>query len=249
VIHTIYVLKLLFFFILGGVVVATATSHLLFWDVASWWNQPVVYQKVILWTVFLEALNVAGSWGPLVGKFKPMTGGVRFWAKLGTIRQRPWKWVRSPPVTTHRARCGALRAALASLVVAMAPPGVITPSLAAALPHNTTGLVDPVLLIAPVVLLVLVGLRTRRSSSAPGASSTCPALFFFAALPFVDMIIRAEAADRDRLGRRRFSPSSASTSPTWFPMVSTARSCRSSGSARALPRLSHRYPPVPGPAT
>jgi hypothetical protein len=96
VIHTIYVLKLLFFFILGGVVVATATSHLVFWDVASWWNQPVVYQKVILWTVLLEALNVAGSWGPLVGKFKPMTGGVRFWAQSGSDRGSGF---RSPPVT------------------------------------------------------------------------------------------------------------------------------------------------------
>ena len=190
VIHTIYVFKLLFFFILGGVVVATATSHLVFWDVASWWNQPVVYQKVILWTVFLEALNVAGSWGPLVGKFKPMTGGVRFWAKLGTIRQRPWKWV---PFTAGDRRTVLdvvlYVLLLASLVVAVAPPGVITPSLAAALPDNTTGLVDPVLLIAPVVLLVLVGLRDKTIFLGARGEQYLPALFFFAALPFVDMII------------------------------------------------------------
>ena len=190
VIHVVYVLKLLFFFILGGVVVATATSHLAFWDVESWWNQPVVYQKVILWTVFLEALNVAGSWGPLVGKFKPMTGGVRFWAKVGTIRQRPWKWV---PFTAGDRRT-VLDVALyvlllASLVVAVAPAGVITPSLAAALPGNTTGLVDPVLLIAPVVLLVLVGLRDKTIFLGARGEQYLPALFFFAALPFVDMII------------------------------------------------------------
>ena len=190
VIHTVYVLKLLFFFILGGAVVATATSHLVFWDVASWWNQPVVYQKVILWTVFLEALNVAGSWGPLVGKFKPMTGGVRFWAKVGTIRQRPWKWV---PFTAGDRRTVLdvvlYVLLLVSLVVAVAPPGVITPSLAAALPGNTTGLVDPVLLIAPVVLLVLVGLRDKTIFLGARGEQYLPALFFFAALPFVDMII------------------------------------------------------------
>ena len=190
VIHTIYILKLLFFFIFGGVVVATATSHLLFWDVASWWDQPVVYQKVILWTVFLEALNVAGSWGPLVGKFKPMTGGVRFCAKPGTIRQRPWKWV---PFTAGDRRT-VLDVALyvlllASLVVAVAPAGVVTPSLAAALPQNTTGLVDPVLLIAPIVLLVLVGLRDKTIFLGARGEQYLPALFFFAALPFVDMII------------------------------------------------------------
>jgi hypothetical protein len=190
VIHTVYVLKLLFFFILGGAVVATTTSHLVFWDVASWWNQPVVYQKVILWTVFLEALNVAGSWGPLVGKFKPMTGGVRFWAKLGTIRQRPWKWV---PFTAGDRRTVLdvvlYVLLLASLVVAVVPAGVITPTLAAALPTNTTGLVDPVLLIAPVVLLVLVGLRDKTIFLGARGEQYLPALFFFAVLPFADMII------------------------------------------------------------
>ncbi|MCU1653800.1 MAG: conserved hypothetical rane protein [Pseudonocardia sp.] len=190
VIHTVYVFKLLFFFILGGVVVATTTSHLVFWDVASWWNQPVVYQKVILWTVFLEALNVAGSWGPLVGKFKPMTGGVRFWAKVGTIRQRPWKWV---PFTAGDRRTVLdvvlYVLLLASLVVAVVPAGVITPTLAAALPTNTTGLVDPVLLIAPVVLLVLVGLRDKTIFLGARGEQYLPALFFFAVLPFADMII------------------------------------------------------------
>ena len=60
---------------------------------SEWWNQPIVYQKVILWTVLLEAIGVAGSWGPLAGKVKPMTGGILFWARPGTIRLRPWKWV------------------------------------------------------------------------------------------------------------------------------------------------------------
>ena len=55
--------------------------------------QPIVYQKAVLWTVPLETIGVAGSWGPLAGKVKPMTGGVRFWARPGTIRLRPYKWV------------------------------------------------------------------------------------------------------------------------------------------------------------
>ena len=75
-VHAMYIAKLLFFYILGGVVVATTTSRLpAFWHVSQWWNQPVVYQKAVLWTVLLEATGVAGSWGPLAGKFKPMTGG------------------------------------------------------------------------------------------------------------------------------------------------------------------------------
>ena len=93
-IHTIYIVKLVVFFALGGITVATLTSGLpAFWHVTEWWNQPIVYQKVILWTVLLESIGVAGSWGPLAGKVKPMTGGILFWARPGTIRLRPWKWV------------------------------------------------------------------------------------------------------------------------------------------------------------
>ena len=57
-----------------------------FWHVSEWWNQPIVYQKAVLWTVLLETIGVAGSWGPLAGKVKPMTGGILFWARPGTIR-------------------------------------------------------------------------------------------------------------------------------------------------------------------
>ncbi|MGV7813240.1 DUF3556 domain-containing protein, partial [Mycobacterium kansasii] len=51
------------------------------------------YQKLVLWTTLLEAIGVAGAWGPLTFKIKPMTGGIRFWARPGTIRLRPYTWV------------------------------------------------------------------------------------------------------------------------------------------------------------
>ncbi len=74
-VHAIYIVKLVFFYVLGGIVVATVTSGLpAFWHVAHWWNEPIVYQKVILWPVLLETIGVAGSWGPMVGKTKPMMG-------------------------------------------------------------------------------------------------------------------------------------------------------------------------------
>ena len=78
-VHTVYIVKLVFFYALGAVVTATLTSGLpAFWHVDQWWNQPIVYEKAILWTVLLEAIGVAGSWGPLAGKVKPMTGGILF---------------------------------------------------------------------------------------------------------------------------------------------------------------------------
>jgi hypothetical protein len=190
-VHTIYIVKLVFFYALGGVVVATVTSGLpAFWHVSQWWNQPIVYEKAILWTVLLEIIGVAGSWGPLAGKTKPMTGGILFWARPGTIRLRPWRWV---PFTAGNRRTWfdivVYVALIVSVVVPLVMPGVHSDSLSAAVPSNTSGLVNPALLVAPMVLLVLIGLRDKTIFLAARGEQYLPALFFFAALPFVDMII------------------------------------------------------------
>src|SRR5580704_17670157 len=163
VIHTIYIVKLLLFYILGGVVVATLTSHLPpFWDVAGWWNQPIFYEKAVLWTVLLETIGVAGSWGPLAGKFKPMTGGILFWARTGTIRLRPWKRV---PLTAGDRRTpmdvALYLALIASVIIPLVMPGVHSDSLSAAVPGNTSGVVSPLLIVPVIVLLVLNGLRDK----------------------------------------------------------------------------------------
>ncbi|MBV8788034.1 MAG: DUF3556 domain-containing protein [Mycobacterium sp.] len=190
-VHLMYIAKLVLFFVLGGAAVATVTSGLpAFWHVAQWWNQPIVYQKVILWTVLCESIGIAGSWGPLAGKIKPMTGGILFWARPGTIRLRPWKWV---PGTGGDRRgwvdVALYLALLVSLAVALLAPGVHSDSLAKALPHNTSGLVNPTLLIAPMVLLVLIGLRDKTIFLAARGEQYFPALLFFTVLPFTDMII------------------------------------------------------------
>jgi Transmembrane protein of unknown function (DUF3556) len=190
-IHVLYIVKLIFFYALGGVVVATTTSHLpAFWHVSEWWNQPIVYQKAVLWTILLELIGLAGSWGPLAGKTKPMTGGYRFWAKLNTIRLRPWKAV---PFTNGDRRTWfdviVYLALNLSVVVALVMPGVHSDSLSAVLPANTSGLVEPALLIVPMVLLVLIGLRDKTIFLAARGEQYVPALLFFATLPFVDMII------------------------------------------------------------
>jgi hypothetical protein len=192
-VHTIYLLKLVFFYALGGVLVATLTSGLSPWHVANWWNQPIVYQKAVLWTVLLETIGVAGSWGPLAGKIKPMTGGIRFWARRGTIRLRPWRRV---PFTAGDQRSwldvGLYLALVVSVVVPLVLPGAPSASLAAAVPENTTGLVTPSLIVIPMVLLVLLGLRDKIVFLAARGEQYLPALLFFTVLPFVDMIIALE---------------------------------------------------------
>ena len=190
-VHCVYILKLVVLYAIGGITVATLTSGLpAFWHVAEWWNQPIVYQKAVVWTVLLEVIGLAGSWGPLAGKVKPMIGGILFWARPGTIRLRPWKWV---PGTGGDRRTWfdiALYAAfLASLVIALALPGVHSDSLAAVLPDNTSGLIDPAVLIAPIALLILNGLRDKVIFLGARGEQYLPALIAFTVFPFVNMII------------------------------------------------------------
>jgi hypothetical protein len=176
---------------LGGVVVATVTSGLpAFWHVSKWWSEPIVYQKVILWTVLLETIGVAGSWGPLAGKTKPMLCGILFWSRPGTIRLRPWRRV---PFRSGNLRTwfdvALYRPLIVSVVVPLVFPGVPSDSLLAALPAYASGLVNPALLVTPMVLLVLIGLRDKTIFLAARSEQYLLALFFFTVLPFVDMII------------------------------------------------------------
>ena len=130
--HTIYIVKLLGLYALGGIAVATLTSGLpAFWHVAQWWNQPIVYQKLVLWTVLVEVLGIGGSWGPLAGHFKPMTGGFLYWLRPQTIRLPPWPG--KVPFTKGDSRTAfdiaVYALILANLAVAIALPGIASNSI------------------------------------------------------------------------------------------------------------------------
>lgn len=192
VIPLIYLMKTFVFFTIGGAIIATATSPGVapFWRVGEWWNQPIVYQKVVLWIVLCEILGIAGAWGPLMGRVKPMTGGWRFWLKPDTIREPPWPWV---PGTSGDRRTwldiGLYAGVLVSLVVGMVLPGVPSASLSQRLPDNVSGLVNPAAVAVTIGLLLLLGLRDKVSFLSARSDQWLAALIFFAVLPFTNMII------------------------------------------------------------
>ncbi|MCW2614875.1 MAG: Transrane protein of uncharacterized function [Frankiales bacterium] len=189
-IHTVYVVKLLVLYVGVGTSLAAWTSDLgPVWD-AGWWDEPVIYQKLILWTMLLEIAGLAGAWGPLSGHFKPMTGGARYWARTGTIRLRPWKVV---PFTSGDTRT-ILDVTLYLGVLGLLTAGVLAPgqdvaAVAQALPSVEGGLVHPALLAVPIVLMVLIGLRDKVVFIAARSEQYLPALFFGAVLGPVDLVI------------------------------------------------------------
>jgi Transmembrane protein of unknown function (DUF3556) len=189
----IYILKLVFFYVLGGVLVATLTSGLDPFDPAAWWKEPVVWQKLVLWTILLECLGLAGSWGPLAGHFKPMTAGFRYYGRLRTIRLPPWPG--KVPFTSGDARTvvdvALYYAVLASVVVALLVPTVDDSAVTDAIGANA-GLVSPAAIIPILALVVLLGLRDKVLFLAARGEQYVPALIFFAFFPFVDMIVAAK---------------------------------------------------------
>jgi hypothetical protein len=178
----LYVAKLLFLYALGGVLVATLTSGLNPLHPGAWWDEPIVYQKIVLWTVLLECLGLAGSWGPLAGHFKPMTAGLRYYARPGTIRLPPWP--DKVPFTKGDERTvydvGLYVALIAALVLALALPGA------------GDGLLSTAAIVPIIVVLVALGLRDKVVFIAARAEQYLPALIFFAFFPFVDMIVAAK---------------------------------------------------------
>lgn len=229
-IATTYLVKVIVLWLFLGTVIITATSGVgWFWQVGQWWNEPIVYQKAIIWTMLLEAIGVAGSWGAIAGKFKPMTGGILFWARPGTIRLRPWKWVPGTAGDTRTVFDVVLYVGfLLALTAALVLPGRASASLSAMLPENTSGLVQPIPVIAAIVLIVLVGVRDKTIALAARIEQYLPALVFFVALPFVDMIVALKmlivivwaGAALSKIGRHFpfVIPAMISNTPFWPPM-------------------------------
>ncbi|MFT4299828.1 MAG: DUF3556 domain-containing protein [Aeromicrobium sp.] len=178
--HLIYITKVVVLYCLGGLLVVSWTSDVGgLGEFTSWWDQAVVYQKLVLWTVLLEAIGIAGTWGPLAGHFKPMTGGARYWLRPGTIRMAPW--ASKVPGTGGDTRTPfdvALYALfLASLVAALV------------MPTGADGLVRTPWWVVVAVLLVLLGLRDKVIFLASRGEQYLPAMIFSATLTGADLII------------------------------------------------------------
>lgn len=189
----IYVAKLLFVYVLGGVLVATLSSGLDPLQPVDWWKEPIIYQKFLLWTILLEAIGLAGSWGPLAGHFKPFTAGFRHYGRLRTLRNPPWPG--KVPFTDGddrmRVDVGLYWGIVACLITALALPGSQDSWTIEAIGANK-GLVPMEIYIPIIAGLVLLGLRDKIFFLAARSEQYLPALVFAAFFPFVDMIVAAK---------------------------------------------------------
>jgi hypothetical protein len=91
--YLFYVVKIVFY-VGGFVVVASFTPGIGgVTDVGDWWHEPIVFQKAVLWTLLFEVLGLGCGSGPLTGRMNPPFTAPAYFARPGTVRLPPFRWV------------------------------------------------------------------------------------------------------------------------------------------------------------
>ncbi|MHC9292259.1 DUF3556 domain-containing protein [Mycobacterium sp. LTG2003] len=90
VLHLFYVVKILAYILAAWLVVLTTEGIDGFTDVAHWYTEPIVFQKVVLFTMLFEVVGLGCGFGPLNNRFFPPMGSILYWLRPGTIRLPPW---------------------------------------------------------------------------------------------------------------------------------------------------------------
>ncbi|GFG84111.1 DUF3556 domain-containing protein [Mycolicibacter algericus] len=190
VLHLFYLVKIALY-ILGAVLFALATRGIDgITSVGQWWSEPIVFEKVVLYTMAFEVIGLGCGFGPLNNRFFPPMGSVLYWLRPNTIRLPPWP--RRVPLTagTNRTPLDAVlyAALLVMLLVALLSDGTgPIPQL-----DTEVGVLPHWQIVAIVAILAVTGLRDKVIFLAARGEVYAPlaAAFLFGG---VDMIIAAKA--------------------------------------------------------
>ena len=192
-IHLLYVFKLIFYVLVGYTIVWATTPGLGGWaEVGNFWGEPILYQKLMVWTILFEVLGLGASSGPLAFKFSPMIGGSLYWSRRNTLRVPPWPGKVPFTDGDHRTTWDVVLygAIVANLIYALVAPGVSTDRL----PGSEAGMIAAWPLLTFLFLIVLMGLRDKVVFLASRPEQYLPIIFFFAVFDLVDMIVAAKIA-------------------------------------------------------
>ena len=87
---TFYAWKIFFYGLFGLIIAGAFTAGLEFDNIGEWWDEPILYQKLMVWTILLEVLGLAATCGPMAFHFDPPIGGVLYWWQQDTLRVPPY---------------------------------------------------------------------------------------------------------------------------------------------------------------
>jgi hypothetical protein len=88
--HVFYVVKIALYILAAWLLALTTTGISGFANVAHWYAEPIVFEKVVLYTMLFEVVGLGCGFGPLNNRFFPPMGSILYWLRPGTIRLPPW---------------------------------------------------------------------------------------------------------------------------------------------------------------
>ncbi|MDZ7918248.1 MAG: DUF3556 domain-containing protein [Rhodococcus sp. (in: high G+C Gram-positive bacteria)] len=182
--YLFYVIKMIAYVTIPLWIISSSTPGLgTLSEIGSWWTQPIVIQKVVLFTVLFEVLGFGCGSGPLTMRFFPPVGGFTYWLRPGTVRLAPWP--NRIPLTSGDTRTIGDVAVYAGLLAVLIW-GLISDGVAGGI--GSAGMLAPAVPIAVLVLLALIGLRDKTIFLAARSDQYVVMVIAFL-FPFVDMII------------------------------------------------------------
>ncbi len=186
-----YVWKLFWYGLLGLVFAGAFTRGLEFNNIGGWWNEPILYQKLMIWTILLEIMGLAATCGPLAFHFDPPIGGILYWWQNDTIRVPPYP--NHVPFTKGNRRTpwdsGLYKAILVSLLLLFFVSGQQVDGL----PRGSAGILPQWAVLLYCGLILLMGLRDKVVFLSSRPEQYVPTLLCFALFGnFHDMVIAAK---------------------------------------------------------
>ena len=186
-----YVWKIFFYALFGLIFCGAFTAGLEFDNIAGWWDEPILYQKLMVWTILLEILGLAATCGPLAFHFDPPIGGVLYWWQNDTLRVPPYP--NHVPFTKGNRRTpwdtGLYKLIVFWLVMMMFLSGDQVDGL----PEGSAGVMPQWALVTYCGLILLMGLRDKVVFLSARSEQYVPTMLYFGLFSnFVDMIVAAK---------------------------------------------------------
>ncbi|OIN77942.1 DUF3556 domain-containing protein [Mycobacterium malmoense] len=187
-VYLLYLIKIALYVAVPAAVISLTPGLGGLGRIGDWWTQPIVYQKLIVFTLLFEVLGFGCGSGPLTGRFMPPIGGFLYWLRPNTIRLPPWPG--KVPFTR-----GDTRTVVDVALYAVVLIGGVWALLSAGQGGPVTGggsgaqvgLIDPVLVAPTIVALAILGLRDKTIFlAARGEHYWLKLIVFF--FPFTDQI-------------------------------------------------------------
>src|SRR2546423_737318 len=101
-VYLLYAIKLVLFLFLAALVISVTTPGVGgLGDIGDWWTQPIVFQKLAVWTVLWEITGLGSGSMQLAARYGPIIGGALYWLRPGTVRLAPWPG-KGPFTRGHR---------------------------------------------------------------------------------------------------------------------------------------------------